>query len=151
MTGETFGKYWFKSVPESWKSPKVLNLFRNRLKSVLILQVLNLSRNALPELRLPPSLSSLVALDLSHNKISRIDPVQLGDLPELQVNNFISFHPTSSQVWQGLHRSSCGCSRSFLKQNLSPGFVANLSSLHRHWSSYSTSSSSSRSFLTLVF
>ena len=47
--------------------------------------MLNLSRNALPELRLPTSLSSLVALDLSHNRISRIDPAQLGDLPELQV------------------------------------------------------------------
>ena len=79
-------KFGFVICP---KTPlKVLNLFRNRRKSFEIVQVLNLSRNALPELRLPPSLSSLVALDLSHNKISRIDPAQLGDLPELQVRTF---------------------------------------------------------------
>ena len=75
------------------------------------LLVLNLSRNALKEAKRPQMLSglkSLVALDLSHNKLSKVDDHLFSDLVNLQVlslshNQIVHLGPQSMAALKRLH------------------------------------------------
>ena len=55
-----------------------LNLSKNKIKSLAVFT----SDDVFPNLKW---------LDVSHNKIARVDPAQLGDLPELQVSQPVCF------------------------------------------------------------